>query len=69
MRPTLAALAGSIVVALTLAASVSARDSATFVVPCGDTIGNLSNPAGSDRPGHRHPVPHDDTVSAARAAD
>ena len=46
------AVAGSILIASMFAAAVSARGgaaSAPFVVPCGDTIGNLSNPAGSDR--------------------
>jgi len=53
MRLALAVLAGSSVMALAVAGGVGATASATavapFVVPCADTIGNLANPAGSDR--------------------
>jgi len=52
MRRVLVALVGSVVIAVTaatIAATADARARSVFVVPCTDTIGNLSNPAGSDR--------------------
>lgn len=53
MRRALVLLTGAALVAAAAATAIGAADartgSAIFTVPCADTIGNLSNPGGTDR--------------------